>query len=193
VRVSLPAVVILLAAASRSAPPANAQQHAIDTNKSVLTVHVSSAGVFGTFGHDHDIAARIVSGRADLSARPSVELRVNARALRVSGKESEKDRDKIQTTMLGPEVLDSERHTEIVFRSTAVEPAGAGRWRVQGNLTLHGQTRPVAVEVSEKDGHYVGTARFKQSEFGIKPVKIAGGAVKVKDEVRIQFDVQLAR
>jgi len=192
-RMSLPVLGIVLAA-SLAAPRARAEQHAIDTRKSVLTVHVSSAGVFGAFGHDHDIAAPIASGRAEISARPSIELRVDARALRVAGeKESEKDRPKIQATMLGPEVLDSERHPEIVFRSTTVEPSGSGRWRVQGNLTLHGQTRPVSVEVSERGGHYVGSARLRQSEFGIKPVKVAGGAVKVKDEVRIQFDVQLAR
>jgi polyisoprenoid-binding protein YceI len=192
VRVVFPELVIVLVASI--AAPARAEQHAIDTRKSVMTVHVSSAGVFGAFGHDHDITAPITSGRAEVSPRPSVELRVDARALRVSGeKESEKDRAKVQATMLGPEVLDSDRHPEIVFRSTAVEPSGSGGWRVQGNLTLHGQTRPVSVEVSEKQGRYVGSARFKQSEFGIKPVKVAGGAVKVKDEVRIAFDIQLAR
>jgi hypothetical protein len=39
----------------------------------------------------------------------------------------------------------------------------------------------------------VGNAVVKQSDFGIKPVKVAGGTVKVKDEVRIEFDIQLAK
>ena len=95
--------------------------------------------------------------------------------------------------MLGPEVLDAERHPEIAFRSTAAEPAGAGSWKVQGNLTLHGQTRTVVVEVREEGGHYVGTSRFKQTEFGIQPVKVAGGSIRVKDEIRIEFNIQLAR
>jgi len=47
--------------------------------------------------------------------------------------------------------------------------------------------------VRETGGHFVGTARFKQMEFGIKPVKVAGGSVRVKDEVRIEFDIWLAR
>mgnify|MGYP003298491664 CR=1 FL=1 len=59
--------------------------------------------------------------------------------------ESEKDRTEVQKTMLGPEVLDSEHHQEIVFKSTGAEPAGQGRWTVHGNLTLHGQTHPVMV------------------------------------------------
>ena len=46
--------------------------------------------------------------------------------------------------------------------------------------------------VREAGGHYVGNARLKQTDFGIKPIKVGGGAVRVKDEVRIEFDIQLA-
>jgi hypothetical protein len=38
-------------------------------------------------------------------------------------------------------------------------------------------------------GHYRGSASFKQSNFGISPIRIAGGTVKVKDEVKIEFDI----
>jgi polyisoprenoid-binding protein YceI len=64
---------------------------------------------------------------------------------------------------------------------------------VNGSLTLHGQTSEVTVEVKETDGHYLGTSRFKLTDFGIKPVKVAGGAIRVKDEVGIEFDIQSAR
>ena len=169
-----------------------AQARNIDAARSTMTVRVYKGGLLSAFGHDHDIAAPIAAGKADLTAQ-SVELRVQAGALRVrDAKASEKDRAEIQKTMLGPEVLDSDRHQEIVFRSTAVEPAGSGAWSVRGNLTLHGETRPVTVEVREKEGHYIGSASFKQTEFGIKPVRVAGGTVKVKDQVRIDFDIQLA-
>jgi polyisoprenoid-binding protein YceI len=60
-------------------------------------------------------------------------------------------------------------------------------------LTLHGKKQPVAVEVSLKDGHYRGSASFKQSSFGISPISIAGGTVKVKDEVKIEFDIVAAK
>jgi hypothetical protein len=43
--------------------------------------------------------------------------------------------------------------------------------------------------VERKDGHYLGSTTFKQREFGITPVRVAGGTVKVKDEVKIEFDV----
>ena len=169
-----------------------AEQRAIDTQKSSIRVHVSRSGVFSAFGHDHDIAAPIARGTADPAAH-KVELHVQAAALKVrDSKVSDKDRAEIQKTMLGPEVLDVARHPEIAFRSTSAEAAGAGGWKLQGTLTLHGETKPVVVQVSEKGGHYVGHAVLRQTDFGIKPVKVAGGTVKVKDELRIEFDIQLA-
>jgi hypothetical protein len=45
------------------------------------------------------------------------------------------------------------------------------------------------VLVSLESGHYRGSASFKQSEFGITPIRIAGGTVKVKDELKIEFDI----
>jgi len=171
----------------------NAQQRHLDTNKSTIAIHVGKSGVFAGFAHDHDIAAPITSGSVNTSAPFSVELRVDARKLRVRDADaSEKDRNEIQATMLGAEVLDSEHHQEIVFTSRTVEPMGEGHWTVRGELTLHGQTKPVTADVSEKSGHYTGRATVKQTDFGIKPVKVAGGTVKVKDEVRVEFDIQLA-
>jgi polyisoprenoid-binding protein YceI len=171
----------------------SAQQRQIDTSKSVIVIHVGKSGVFSGFAHDHEIGAPISSGNVNMSAPLSVELRVDARTLRVRDADaSEKDRKEIQTTMLGPEVLDSERHQEIEFKSGTVEALGASHWTVRGELTLRGQTRPVTVEVEEKAGHYTGRATVRQSDFGIKPVKVAGGTVKVKDEVRVEFDIQLS-
>lgn len=96
----------------------------------------------------------------------------------------------MQKTMLGPEVLDSEHHQEIVFRSTGAEPAGQGRWTLHGNLTLHGQMRPVTVHVALKDGCYTRETIVKHTDFGIRPPGKA--SVRAEDEVRIEFDVRLA-
>jgi len=169
----------------------SAQQHNIDTQKSTLTIHVGKAGAFSSLGHEHEVRAQIHSGTAETGSHPAVEVHVDARALRVIGKDdSEKDRTEVQKTMLGPEVLDSEHHQEIVFKSTAAEPAGQGRWTVRGNLTLRGQTRPVTVQVTLKDGRYTGQTTVRQTDFGIKPPGKAG--IRAKDEVRIEFDVRLA-
>jgi YceI-like domain len=56
---------------------------------------------------------------------------------------------------------------------------------VSGDLTLHGVTKPVSVDVTRQNDAYVGTVRIKQTEFGIQPIKIGGGVVRVKDELEI--------
>jgi polyisoprenoid-binding protein YceI len=181
----------LLFSASFLATSLSAQERAIDAKKSTLTIHVGKAGMFSALGHEHEIRGVIDSGSAETGAHPSVEVHVNARALKVIDKEgSDKARVEVQSTMLGPTVLDSERFKEIVFKSTSADPAGEGKWTFHGNLTLHGQTRPATVHVTLKDGHYTGDAIVKQTDFGIEPPGKAG--VRAKDEVRIAFDVQLA-
>ena len=169
----------------------NAQQRNIDTQKSTLTIHVGKTGAFSALGHEHEIHAPIHSGTADTGAHPAVEIHVNARELRVTDKDAaEKERAEVQKTMLGPEVLDSDAHQEVVFKSTGAESVGQGRWTLNGNLTMRGQTRPVKVQVTLKDGRYTGEATVKQTDFGITPPGKAG--VRAKDEVKIEFDVWLS-
>ena len=184
-------IMFLAIAICLSGPGASAQQHNIDTQNSKITIHVGKTGIFSGLGHEHEVTAPIHRGTADVGPHPSVEVQVDARELRVTGKdEPEKDRAEVQATMLGPEVLDSEHHREIVFKSTTAEPAGPDRWKLRGNLTLHGQTRPVTVEVTLKEGRYIGSATVKQTDFGMNPPGKPG--VRAKDEVKIEFDVRLA-
>lgn len=167
---------------------------AIDVNHSTLKVRVFKTGLFSPFAHNHEIDASISEGNADLSASLGVTLRVDARKLRVVDTgTSAADRAQIQTTMEGPSVLDSEQYPDISFHSTRVEQVGDDRWKVNGDLSLHGRMNPVVVDVALKDGHYLGSTTIKQRQFGITPVSIAGGTVKVKDEVRIEFDIVFAQ
>jgi polyisoprenoid-binding protein YceI len=172
-------IVSLAAASLMCVPGVSAQRHDIDTQKSTLTIHVGKTGAFSGLGHEHEVRAPIHSGTADTGSHPAVEIHVDARALRVIDKDdSEKDRAEVQKMMLGPEVLDSEHHQEIVFKSIAAESTGQGRWTLRGNLTLHGQTRPVTVHVTLKDGRYTGEAIVKQTDFGIRPPGKAGVRAK---------------
>ena len=169
------------------------ENRAIDAGHSSLKVRVFKTGVFSAFAHDHEIEAPIGEGSVDPSAN-TVTLRIDARKLRVADPETSLDtRAEIQRTMDGPMVLDVEHFADIAFASTGIEPSGDDHWRVRGGLSLHGKTAPVIVDVSLKDGHYRGSATVKQKDFGIRPVSFAGGSVKVKDEVKIEFDIVLAQ
>jgi polyisoprenoid-binding protein YceI len=164
-------------------------QKTIDTERSILTVRVYKTGLFSAFAHDHEIRASIQKGDFDEDKR-TVEFVVDARALRVLDPDvSDKDRAEIQATMLGPKVLDSAEFPEILFHSTEVNRVSDDKWTVHGDLTLHGQNRPVKVSVERKNGRYRGSAQLLQKDFGITPVTIAGGTVKVKNEVRVEFEI----
>ena len=164
-------------------------QQAIDTERSALTVRVYKAGAFSAFGHEHTIRAPIQNGSFD-EDKKSVEFVVDTGTLRVVDSDvSDKDRAQIQSTMVGPQVLDTAQFHEIHFHSTEVSRSGENRWTVQGDLTLHGQTHPLKVDVERQNGRHRGSARLRQSEFGITLVTVAGGTIKVKDEVRVEFEM----
>jgi polyisoprenoid-binding protein YceI len=180
--VCLPVLLLLWTADASS-------QKAIDTERSVLTVRVYKTGLLSALGHEHEIRAPIQKGTFD-EGKNTVEFVVDARTLRVLDSDvSEKDRTEIQSTMLGPKVLDSAEFHEIRFHSTDVSRAGEDRWILHGDLMLHGQARPVKVDVERRDGRYRGSAQLRQKEFGITPVTVAGGSIKVKDEIRVEFEI----
>ena len=190
-------VSILLWAAAN----AFAQAQKIDVQRSSITVHVERSGFFSFAGDNHEVRAPLLSGSLNENKdenKNGVELVVDAARMQVlDPKASAETRAKVQQKMLGPEVLDVARFPRIEFRSrrvTLLNGARAGNpgdamLRIAGDLTLHGQTHPVEFEATGGSGHYHSSAKLKQSDFGIKPITIAGGAVKVKDEVKLDFEI----
>ena len=183
---------LIFLSAALCAPRTGAQDYSIDTARSHLKLRVFKSGLLSAFAHNHEIEAPITAGMVHLSGDPSVVLKVHARELRVLDPEvSAKERADVQRTMESPEVLDVRRFPEISFQSTAVQKKDDRHWAVRGKLALHGQTAPVEVDVVLKDGYYEGSTQLRQHDFGMVPVSIAGGTVKVKDEVRVDFRIVL--
>ena len=163
----------------------------IDVGASELTIHVGKAGVFSAVGHEHWVEAPISEGRIREGPDALVEFAVDARRMSVKPDEktSAGERVSIQETMQRT-VLESEKYPEIRFRSTQVTPAGAQAWKVTGTLTLHGVSKAVVADVRRESDAYIGTARFNQTDFGIQPVRIAGGVVRVKNQLEINFKIR---
>lgn len=184
------AAALAVSAGAYAAGGADNPSAGIDVSRSHVTVRVFKQGVFSAFAHNHEIAAPIQKAEISTSEPPSVTVEFESRKLKVEDPDgSASERATVQGNMLGPEVLDAQQYPEIRFHSTQVQAEGPGKWQVAGDLTLHGQTHPVSFQVSEADGAYRGQAKLKQTEFGIKPIRIAGGTVKVKDEVVVEFAV----
>jgi len=167
-----------------------AETRPIDVENSTLTVFVYKSGLFSAFAHNHIIRAPIASGSISNGPPLGIEVAVRSADLRVLDPDLSPDRRAdVQARMVGADVLDVARFPDITFTSTSVEPAGTDRWTVSGSLTLHGQTRTINFTVVQVNGRYRGEVALRQRDFGIEPVRIAAGAVKIKDEVKVQFDI----
>jgi polyisoprenoid-binding protein YceI len=80
------------------------------------------------------------------------------------------------------------------FTSARVVRVGASGGAVEGSLTIGGRTQPVRLQVNAAgEGRYRGSGTVAQSAFGIKPYSGFFGALKLKDEVVVEFEVDLAR
>jgi polyisoprenoid-binding protein YceI len=167
---------------------AAAQQMPIDVNRSTITIHTFKAGFLAAASHEHLVNAPIAAGSIDEAAQ-RVEFRVDASKMKIKPdpKIDAKTEAEIQKDMQDA-VLESAKFPEIAFRSTHVEKSGDA-WKVDGSLSLHGMTRPVSVVVRKSGDAYTGKTTIKQTDFGIKPVSKGGGAVKVKDEIEIAFEI----
>lgn len=175
-----------LACFSLMAQSIYAQERPIDITRSKITVHVGKTGLFSMAGHGHEVSARVNQGAINESSPGHVWFRVDARALNVL---PEKDQAEVQATMQ-QKVLESEQFPEIRFESTSIQKLAADHWKVEGNLTLHGQTHPAIADVRRAGASYEGKSTIKQTDFGIQPVSVAGGTVKVKNELEIEFSIQ---
>ncbi|MBS1842491.1 MAG: YceI family protein [Acidobacteria bacterium] len=182
------------------AKPAARTSYSIDPQLSKIEIQVAKDGFLKAFGHDHLVSAVKYSGEIQFDSRKvedsSVEFNVETASLKVIDPgESEKDRNEVQATMLGEQVLGATRYPQIRFSSTNVKAGpSASQLAVEGGLTLHGVTKPMTIPVRFQvadDGTIAADAEVSllQSDFGITPYKAAGGTVRVKDKLKLTFHI----
>jgi len=177
----------------------------IDSTRSTMEIDVYREGLFKAFGHDHLVAAKEFSGRVILNPdnldTSSVTFRVATKSLTaVDPQESGKDRNAVQATMQGKDVLDAEQYPEVTFSSTSVNKPErkSEKWNLMldGKLKLHGVEKPIhlplTLSFTDNELTAVGEIFLLQTDYGITPVKVAGGTVKVKDRIRIRFQIHAA-
>jgi len=178
----------------------------IDAAASRVLIEVGRSGAFSFAGHNHEVLAPRVSGRVMFDptnwARSSVSVQFDASALKVTGKgDPPSDIPQVQQVMLGGEVLDVKRYPTVSFQSRRVSATPRTPVTVnlviEGDVTLHGQTRPLSVRATaalDPGGMTVrGEFPLKQTDFGMQPVTAAAGTVRVKDEVTVQFALRARR
>ncbi|NHZ79230.1 YceI family protein [Massilia sp. CCM 8695] len=174
----------------------------IDSARSLITVTVRRGGTFSRLGHDHVVASRSIegfvapdAGRADFRFRLD-QMTVDETALRSkAGLDTQPDADAIaatRTNML-TRVLEAERFPLVTLH--AERAAGKGD-TLQLTVELHGVSRTVEVPTTierSKDGVSAsGTLTLRQSDFGITPMSVMGGALTVQDPMELAFRIVAA-
>ena len=172
----------------------------IDAGESHVTIEVGKSGAFSFAGHNHEVLAPAVTGTVTFDPadwpRSAVSLQFDASALKVTGKgDPPSDVPKVQQVMLSDQVLDVKRFPVVAFKSRSVSATPRSPTMVDlviaGDLTLHGQTRPMTLRSTAALDAGGITARgsfpLRQTDFGIQPVTAGGGTVRVKDEVQVEY------
>jgi hypothetical protein len=167
-----------------------------------VVIKTSRAGLAAKAGHDLTIEFTRWSGQAEIpdseaggvtAAQITAELDLGSLEVRegTGGAKplNDGDRRDIKKTMRG--ILGDGTAS---FSSSKITRFGASGGAVEGTLTLNGKTQPVRLQLNAPgEGRYRGSAIVTQSAFGIKPYSGFFGALKLRDEVTVEFEVDLAK
>ncbi|PQO96637.1 YceI family protein [Massilia phosphatilytica] len=187
--------------AYRTAAASGTAVYAVDPGASLVAVTVRRGGLMARLGHDHVVASHTLTGyaapgmgRADVSFRVDQLTVDEPQLLRDAGIVTSPAPEAVEGTrknMLGP-VLDAQRYPVVTLQA---ELPADGRLRVA--VTLHGVTRrlqlPAAVRVDAAQLSASGTARLKQTDFGITPFSVGAGLLSVQDELEVRFRIVARR
>jgi polyisoprenoid-binding protein YceI len=174
-------------------------RYVINSAISKFSVQAFASGLLSAFGHNPIISISDFSGEINLLEdidQSQFQITVQAASLKVASDASDKDRREIERLM-NKEVLESGRYPEIAYSCSSIASSKTGEgqyWSaLNGELTLHGVTRnltvPTRVFISGDTLKAAGSFSILQSDYGIKPVSVAGGSLKVKNEVKFVFDM----
>ncbi|HLY39401.1 MAG TPA: YceI family protein [Candidatus Binatia bacterium] len=187
-------VIVLLATVAVGSAAAAESTWEIDPAHSSVQFSVRHMMVSNVRGEFRKVSGTVQGDETD-PAKAKVEATIDTTSIDTRN-------EKRDTHLKSPDFLDTEKFPTMTFKSKKIEKTGDHRYRVTGDLTLHGVTREVALDVegpsaAVKDpmgNLHVGataTAKINRQDFGITWSKaLDGGGVMVGDDVDITIDVE---
>jgi len=162
--------------------------HTIGPSNGSLKVKTGKEGAAAKMGHDLVIGVNSWEATVEGGASPSIKLSADPSSLEViegSGGAkalSDKDKGDIKKSV-DKKILGS---SQITFTSSEVTDGSA-----KGDLSIAGKSSSVNVPLTVNGDTISGSLTLNQSEFGIKQFSAMMGALKVKDQVTIEFEGRL--
>jgi polyisoprenoid-binding protein YceI len=188
-----------LAAALDQNAPAGVPKGAYEVDKphTSLVFRVSHMGFSTYTGRFTRIDAKLDFDPARLAAS-RVNVTIDPRSIQADNAPSG-----FLDTLAGKDWLDAADFPAMSFRSTSVEVTGTNTFRLHGDLTLHGVTKPIVLDASYNGGYaghpYEPRARvgfsargsFKRSDFGVSyGIPEPGTTMGVGDEVQVALETE---
>ena len=164
-----------------------------------VIVKTGRTGLAARAGHDLTIeitgwsARVIIPDDGVAAAKITAELDLGSLAVRegTGGAKPLTDGDRGDIAKTARKIL---RQPAASFASTRVVPAGGSGGAIDGTLSLNGRSQPVRLQVtSPAPGRYRGGTMVRQTDFGITPYTGFFGALKLRDEIGIEFEADLDR
>ncbi len=178
----------------------SAVRYVFDKSAGRFTVHAFATGLLSAFGHNPNIGIRDYDGEISFVPgtydRALVRVRVKLASLEVLDEMKRDDRQKFEHSMFD-EVLEVTKFPEALFESNQVNvrkvSEGLLQVAVTGNLAFHGVTQSHSFDARVQDMGTMlrisGEFPLKQSDYAIKLVSIAGGALRLKDELKFRMEM----
>jgi len=175
----------------------------VDTRASQFTVQAFASGLIAVVAHSPKIAIREWTGEilmtGDKLDGSLLKVRIDAAHLEVLDELREADRREIHRVM-NQDVLEASQFPEILFESSEVKSEKVRddlyKLQVRGRLSLHGTISEHSfvsqVSMAQDSARAYGEFSLKQSDYNIRIASIAGGTLKLQDDLKFSFYV-LAR
>jgi polyisoprenoid-binding protein YceI len=169
---------------------AETQTWQIDPMHTASQFSVRHLGISTVRGQFMKTTGTVVYDPADVS---KTQIDVSIDAVSVDTRVQMRDND-----LRSPNFLDVQKYPTLTFKSKKAESAGAGKLKITGDLTIHGVTKEVVLDVDgptpptpAMGGIRMGaeaTTRINRKDFGVN-----GAPGAVGDEIQITLDVEVTR
>jgi polyisoprenoid-binding protein YceI len=179
--------------------PVPAGAYTVDKAHTSLIFRVSHLGFSTYTGRFTRLDANLQFDPANVAAS-RVNVTIDPRSI-----EADNAPSGFMQTLAGKDWLDADRFPEMSFRSRSVEVTGANTFRLRGELTLHGVTRPIVLEARYNGGYashpyepnarvgFSAQGKFSRSDFGVSlGIPAAGTTMGVGDEVAVTLESEFS-
>lgn len=186
----------ICALAAGSAPGVGTQTWIIDPVHSNISFSVKHMMLSDVKGEFDKFSGTITANDDDPK---SVDITVTIDAASVNTRNEKRDNH-----LRSPDFLDVTKYPTITFKAVKIQPDGEGKWKIDGDLTLHGVTKVVTLEMTGPTPEVIvmgtahraasGTTTINRQDFGVSFNKtLDNGGLIAGNEVTITIDVDAAK